>query len=140
MCHVGYLPCRLLRPDDGRRFDGMFLLVKEDLRTSDNSAERSRSHRNYGVVYCHDISSNHHLIGKSPFDGENISPKFVKYLKKSASVDSDTNNEDVESSSSEDTGTAGACVKEIFTQVETGFEKENDGVEEDEKEEEICGS
>jgi hypothetical protein len=84
-CHVGYLPRRLVKAsrdkvdgekDGGKRYDGMWLKVIQDLRLSDNSAERSRSHRNYGIVYCH-FAKDDWLLGKDPFEVAIKIPKNV---------------------------------------------------------------
>jgi hypothetical protein len=76
-CHVGYLPRRLIKAsrdkddvrkkDGGKRYNGVWLKVISDLRLSDNSAERSRSHRNFGIVYCHVVEYDW-LLGKDPFE------------------------------------------------------------------------
>jgi hypothetical protein len=84
-CHVGYLPRRLVKAsrdkddgekDGGKRYDGMWLKVIQDLRLSDNSAERSRSHRNFGIVYCH-VAKDDWLLGKDPFEVAIQIPKSV---------------------------------------------------------------
>lgn len=74
-CHVGYLPRRLVKAsrdedgkkDGGKSYDGTWLKVVADLRLSDNSSERARSHRNCGIVYCH-VSNDPLFIGKNPFE------------------------------------------------------------------------
>jgi hypothetical protein len=75
-CHVGYLPRRViksLRSEDdhrkregGKLHDGIWLKVVSDLQLSDNSAERSRSHHNFGILYCH-VLKDEYLLGKNPF-------------------------------------------------------------------------
>jgi hypothetical protein len=85
-CHVGYLPRRLVKAsrnkdnnqkDGGKSYDGVWLKVVADLRLSDNSAERSRSHRNFGMVYCH-ITNDDWLLGKDPFEVKIKIPEEVK--------------------------------------------------------------
>jgi hypothetical protein len=51
-CHVGYLPQRLLQKHGANKIDSLFLCVDDDLRTSPNTADRSRSHHNHGMVIC----------------------------------------------------------------------------------------
>jgi hypothetical protein len=90
-CHVGYLPRRVVKSsrckddskkkDQGRSFNGTWLKVVSDLRLSDNSAERSRSHRNFGIVYCHEVTEEDYLKGKNPFEDciqlpENVAGSF----------------------------------------------------------------
>jgi hypothetical protein len=85
-CHVGYLPRHLVKAsrdkgdgqkDGGKRYDGMWLKVIQDLHLSDNSAERARSHRNFGIVYCH-VAKDDWLLGKDPFEVAPIQvPKSV---------------------------------------------------------------
>jgi hypothetical protein len=85
-CHVGYLPRRLIKAsrdksdarkkDGGKSFDGLWLKVICDLRISDNSSERSRSHRNFGIVYCHVVEEDW-LLGKDPFEVTIQIPKKV---------------------------------------------------------------
>jgi hypothetical protein len=55
------------KKDGGKSYDGLWLKVISDLRLSDNSAERSRSHRNFGIVYCHIVEYDW-LLGKDPFE------------------------------------------------------------------------
>jgi hypothetical protein len=69
-CHVGYLPKRLFCKHGSKRFDLMFLKVKHDLRCSDNSHERQRSHRNYGMVLCDIIRDNDKYNSHNPFEGD----------------------------------------------------------------------
>jgi len=52
----------------GKRFDGMWLRVVRDLRTSSSRAEHERSHKNYGMVYCHVIEHDAHYVGVNPFE------------------------------------------------------------------------
>jgi hypothetical protein len=60
-CHVGYLPRCLVKSsknnnstkDGGKGYDGVWLKVVQNLCLSDNSAEHSRSHQNFGIAYCH---------------------------------------------------------------------------------------
>jgi len=52
MCHVGFLPRRLLRGDHYKLYVDRFVVVKEDLRLSENSHARKRSHWNCGIVRC----------------------------------------------------------------------------------------
>ena len=74
-CHVGYLPRRVIKSskgsdgkkDGGKKYNGMWLQVIEDLRLSDNYMIRNRSHRNHGIVHCH-VSSESFLMGKNPFE------------------------------------------------------------------------
>jgi hypothetical protein len=86
-CHVGYLPRRLIRAsrvstdgkkkkDGGKKYDGLWLKVINDLRLSDNVSERARSHRNYGMVYCH-VVDDEWLLGKNPFEETIEIPKEV---------------------------------------------------------------
>ena len=49
-CHIGFLPRRLLKQKG--KFVNKMAIVVEDLRTSENSQKRRRSHRNMGIVYC----------------------------------------------------------------------------------------
>jgi hypothetical protein len=86
-CHVGYLPRRVIKAsrskddrkfkDGGKRYDGTWLMVVADLRISDNSAERSRSHRNFGILYCH-IAKDDFLVGKNPFKDCIVFPESEK--------------------------------------------------------------
>jgi hypothetical protein len=85
-CHIGYLPWRLVKgsrdkatreKDGGKSFDGTWLNVVNDLRLSDNTAERSRSHRNYGILHCH-VSNEEWLVGKNPFNQFIIFPESEK--------------------------------------------------------------
>jgi hypothetical protein len=69
-CHVGYLPKRLFVKYGAKRFDLMYLRVTDDLRTSVNSHERSRSKRYYGVVNCQIIRDNERYNNRNPFEGE----------------------------------------------------------------------
>jgi hypothetical protein len=69
-CHVGYLPKRLFCKHGSHRFDLMYLKVKHDLRCSDNSHERQRSHRNHGVVLCDIIKDNVKYNSHNPFQGD----------------------------------------------------------------------
>lgn len=70
-CHVGYLPKRCLKgADTGKHLGGMVLQVVEDLRLSENTAVCSRSHRNYGILYCHNVSDDPHYAGKDPLNGD----------------------------------------------------------------------
>jgi hypothetical protein len=74
-CHVGYLPRCLIKSsknkdgtkDEGKGYDGVWLKVVQNLRLSDNSAERSRSHQNFGIAYCH-VVHDEWLYGKDPFE------------------------------------------------------------------------
>ena len=76
-CHIGYLPRRLIKAsrsnhgdhkkDGGRSYDGTWLNVVADLRLSKSAAERSRSQRNSGIVYCHIIQDNPRFVGVNPF-------------------------------------------------------------------------
>ena len=91
-CHVGYLPKRLLKRDSGKRFDGMVLEVIEDLRLSDSKLTRLRSHQNYGMVYCHDVSTHDSFIGKDPFKGEAFD--FEKYKTNAQSDNAATDTEE----------------------------------------------
>jgi hypothetical protein len=68
-CHVGYLPRRLFKKHGANKFDSLFLRVVDDLRTSPNSADRARSHRNHGMVTCAIIHNNNRYTGKKPLDG-----------------------------------------------------------------------
>lgn len=68
-CHVGYLPRRLFKKHGAKQFDGIFLRVVSDLRTSENTAERARSHRNYGMMTCDIIKDNPNYHGKNPLEG-----------------------------------------------------------------------
>jgi hypothetical protein len=67
-CHVGYLPKRLLKKEQGKVYHNAWLRVIQDYRLSDNSSERQRSHRNYGLLYCHVINNNPRYCGKNPFE------------------------------------------------------------------------
>jgi len=49
-CHVGFLPRRLVKQKD--KFMNKMAIVVEDLRESDNTQKRRRSHRNVGAVVC----------------------------------------------------------------------------------------
>jgi len=70
-CHVGYLPKRLFSKKPDKYFDGIVLRVAEDLRVSENSAERQRSHRNHGLVYCIVENNNPcYAAGIRVFEGE----------------------------------------------------------------------
>jgi hypothetical protein len=86
-CHVGYLPRRVIKSsrsaddrrkkDGGKSHDGTWLKVVSDLRLSDNSAERSRSHRNFGILYCH-VLKDEYLLGKNPFEQCIVFPESEK--------------------------------------------------------------
>lgn len=69
-CHVGYIPRRYFKRNTPKEFENLVLEVSEDLRISDNSHERQRSHRNYGLVVCNIIRGNPHFEGKRVFEGE----------------------------------------------------------------------
>lgn len=81
-CHVGYLPRRLIKSsrdkegkkDGGKAYDGVWLKVVSDLRLSANTSERSRSHRNCGLVHCH-VCDDSFLAGKNPFETKINIPK-----------------------------------------------------------------
>lgn len=81
-CHVGYLPKRLLKKNEGREYDKMVLQVTDDLRLSDNASERSRSHRNVGMVHCTNVSNHPDFEGKDPFNGEAFRMKRILKMKK----------------------------------------------------------
>jgi hypothetical protein len=53
------------------------LKVVADLRISDNSAERSRSHCNFGILYCH-TAKDDFLVGKNPFEDCIVFPESEK--------------------------------------------------------------
>lgn len=84
-CHVGYLPRRLIKAsrnqngekDGGKSYEGLWLTVSKDLRTSDNSSERSRSYRNCGILHCH-VANDSYLVGKNPFDNKIDIPESMK--------------------------------------------------------------
>lgn len=70
-CHIGYLPKRHLKlGDSGKYLNGTVLKVIEDLRLSENRSARSRSHRNYGILYCRNVSDDPHFANKDPFNGD----------------------------------------------------------------------
>jgi hypothetical protein len=50
--------------------------VVQDLRLSNNSAERSRSHQNFGIVYCH-VVHDAWLYQKDPFEIKIKIPKEI---------------------------------------------------------------
>jgi hypothetical protein len=51
------------------------------LRLSENTCERHRAHRNYGLVYCHVQKNNPRYAGKRVFDGEAFEmPKTLPVL------------------------------------------------------------
>jgi hypothetical protein len=101
-CHVGYLPRRLVRAsrdkadgekDGGKSYDGLWLKVAQDLRLSDNSAERARSHRNYGIVYCH-VAKDDWLFRKNPFEVAINIPKTVLETSSELPLAPEKSNED----------------------------------------------
>lgn len=75
-CHVGYLPLRLVMTsrdsdgieDLGMSYNGKWMTVVHDLRISDNTAERSRSKHNYGIVLCQQILDDPRFVGVDPFE------------------------------------------------------------------------
>jgi hypothetical protein len=106
-CHVGYLPRRLVKAsrdkdgekDGGKSFHGVWLKVVSDLRLSDNSAERARSHRNFGIVYCHVVDEDW-LLGKDPFEHKVQIPNDV--LDKSFVLPADPNADEFDTDKEED--------------------------------------
>ena len=84
-CHVGFLPRRVIKSskneqgekDGGKSYDGMWLEVITDLRLSGSPAERSRSTRNLGIVYCH-VANYPWLVGIDPFETEIQFPDSLK--------------------------------------------------------------
>jgi hypothetical protein len=69
-CHVGFLPRRYFKKHPAKKFDRIILRVVTDLLHSVNSLDRARSHRNHGIVGCHQIKNNPCYNGKKPLDGD----------------------------------------------------------------------
>lgn len=89
-CHVGYLPRRLIKAsrdesgkkDAGQKYDGIWLKIVSDLRLSNNSSERARSHRNMGMLHCH-VCNEPFLVGNDPFETTINLPKPTEEEKQS---------------------------------------------------------
>ena len=69
-CHIGYLQKRLFVLNQPQWFDLMMLKVAKDLRGSESSHERARSHRWHGLLTCAVIKGNLNYNGRDPFNGE----------------------------------------------------------------------
>jgi hypothetical protein len=135
-CHVGYLPRRLVKSstdkngekDGGKSYEGMWLKVIKDLRTSDNSSERSRSYRNCGIIHCY-VANDPFLVGKDPFQTSIVIPESEvrdpkKFKQSHMPADPNPNEEDDTSSDNDDNEYDGTTCTPRIDPNETLSDKE----------------
>ncbi len=116
-CHVGYLQKHLLKVDEGKKYDNILLKVIDDNRLSDDKSVRHRSHRNYGIVHCVDVTNHENFVNLNPFEGDSL-PMDIVAKERDTLLANDEDDEDDEKTTED----------EDFIQSDS-TEDENDMVE-----------